>query len=858
MSRHAMNLGFFLLLVSTSADDLLGPEMTSDPRVLAGDSSASTTNSTNDGTSHDFHPHAHEALLFPFIGIMMGMMITHASSRLPALAALPYTVTLLFLGWILGAIHVESKGSLGTLSNSIRMWMEMDPHLLLYAFLPILLFGDAFSIIWHDFRRTACQCSILAGPGVVIGTGFMFLVSKYVFPYGWTDVECATFASILAATDPVAVVAVLKELGASRVLTMQIAGESLLNDGVAIVVWSVFHQFMLGDDLTAGDIILMFLRLAAGGLLFGFLVSIITARWIALASDKLVHTDDLIQLSLTVTVAYLAFIIGENELKVSGVLAVIFTALKLSQWAGPLIIDPGGIQHVWHLMEYLGNTVLFIFCGIMSYDSWAKVAWSDVGWCLVLYFFATVARGLMIFMLKPFVDLAGGSDITRTSWKECLVMTWGGLRGAVGLALILVVRATLVSQGKQSTADVMVFLVSGFATLTLFVNATTCGVLLNMLELTRPPDARVAMMDGLKTILVQLSHEYYTRSVESDGRFRKVHQDSLKGLLDSLGGDHGVHEITDSGTRTRATQVRDLKVPVATDADNELEKTPYWWSGFENPASRQSVQMMVREDSRKTAVCGSSTEERTAYRKLFLSMLRSRVLELISSGMLPARSEGSEKLLAAIDEADDFAADCLSDWRLLEERLYTKKRESFGRILELLQMVSPYSPYLPMETSDGTAFFDLFAVVNFLDAHHQICTQMLTCETFSADARKTIIAESVKEIESARETLEQHGIGVEDFQKVRTIQLASMLFEQQKIQVMQWSQMGVISSKETEELLHVVLHGIHHSQHSIQHKVLEAATRLKTSYEQPYRAERNSALVLFGKPAEDTLMKDSE
>ncbi|CAJ1332034.1 unnamed protein product [Effrenium voratum] len=94
----------------------------------------------------------------------------------------------------------------------------------------------------------------------------------------------------------------------------------------------------------------------------------------SLASDRLVHTDSLVQVALTITIAYISFFVGENELKVSGVLATIFAALMISKYATPLVVHKDGLGAVWHAMEYFGNTVLFTLCGVFSYESCKK--WS--------------------------------------------------------------------------------------------------------------------------------------------------------------------------------------------------------------------------------------------------------------------------------------------------------------------------------------------------------------------------------------------------------------------------------------------------------------------------------------------------
>ena len=143
-------------------------------------------------------------------------------------------------GIVLGVIHEETRCGLGDLSKSIDMWLHISPHLLLFAFLPALVFGDSMGLNYHVVKKMIWQCLLLASVGVIFTVVLLGVVAKYVFPYNWGWDLSLAFGAILAATDPVAVVAILNELGASQRLTMLISGEALFNDGTAIVVFNIF------------------------------------------------------------------------------------------------------------------------------------------------------------------------------------------------------------------------------------------------------------------------------------------------------------------------------------------------------------------------------------------------------------------------------------------------------------------------------------------------------------------------------------------------------------------------------------------------------------------------------------------
>ena len=182
------------------------------------------------------------AIVFMVLAVFVGVLAEQVLKKLHKYGgpAIPYTAFILIIG-LVTRIAAEAKGTYKHLSCSFHVWETMDGHLLLYAFIPPLVFGDAMNLDFNILKNCLSQCATLAFPGVAIGAALFAVVVKYIIPstvhWGW-DLSLA-FGAVMSATDPVAVVALLKQLGAPDSLTMIIGGESLLNDGMAMILWAV-------------------------------------------------------------------------------------------------------------------------------------------------------------------------------------------------------------------------------------------------------------------------------------------------------------------------------------------------------------------------------------------------------------------------------------------------------------------------------------------------------------------------------------------------------------------------------------------------------------------------------------------
>ena len=177
---------------------------------------------------------------------------------------IPFTVAVLLLGFIIGIIIVHIKSTENDFLLAEDQLSRINPHLIYYIFLPLLIFDSSFNGHFHIVKHQLVSAIILAGPGVLIATAMIAVCGIYIFPYNWSWLVGLLFGSILSATDPVAVVALLHDSGASKSLASLIDSESLLNDGSAFVIFLIFNNILVGGDHSAKKIIIDIVKYSIG------------------------------------------------------------------------------------------------------------------------------------------------------------------------------------------------------------------------------------------------------------------------------------------------------------------------------------------------------------------------------------------------------------------------------------------------------------------------------------------------------------------------------------------------------------------------------------------------------------------
>jgi len=398
---------------------------------------------------------------------------------------LPYTVILLLLGIGIAFFEKYSWLEEGVLSHMIRVVADIDPHLILFLFLPILIFESAYSMEPHLFFRIAPQIIVLAVFGLIISMVLTAFAVSWLF--SWSIGLALLFGALISATDPVAVVALLKEKSSRKRLETLLEGESLLNDGTAIVFFSLFYGFALGQtaELNSFEVVFDFFRIVFMGIFIGALVG-----WLTLWIIGRLFNQALVEITLSVVAAYIAFIVSEG-LHVSGVVSLVSLGLMYST-LGRTKISPEVthfLHQFWEMMAYMANTLIFLIVGIVivlhvNFDN--PRMWAELG---ALYILLLLIRTSSVVILMPVLKRIG-VGITR---QKATVLIWGGLRGAVSLSMAL-----SLSQDSSVSAEFseqVLFLTAGIVVLTIVFNGSSMEALLKLLGLDKLPPAKAASVE---------------------------------------------------------------------------------------------------------------------------------------------------------------------------------------------------------------------------------------------------------------------------------------------------------------------------------------------------------------------------
>ncbi|MDP7312280.1 MAG: cation:proton antiporter [Candidatus Thalassarchaeaceae archaeon] len=377
--------------------------------------------------------------LEPLLGTLILALLVAIAIRW---VRLPYTIALVIVGLILGWLGesmfsgIEPDGGL------------LSAELILFILLPPLLFEGSSAMHIDRLKSNWRTISLLAIPGVLINTLVIALIcwrliwwgEEHGFLYG------LLIGSILAATDPVCVLALVSNLGAQKRLSVLLEGESLFNDGTAIVLFNIIllttlsiiagESIGLGQVLTDG--IASFIVVVTVGVVVGYLCGMV--------ANHLLHQseDHLVEIALTVALAFGSFLLAEL-MHGSGVISVVVAGLLVGNKGVPEGMTPTarvGLHHFWEVVSFLVNSILFL---VVGYELQSVIAWDmHTGFLALVAIMAALFARLAVFPLTDIANIGGVNKIDR-KWQ--LAMWWGGLRGSIPIALLLLL-SHIVHEGQ--------------------------------------------------------------------------------------------------------------------------------------------------------------------------------------------------------------------------------------------------------------------------------------------------------------------------------------------------------------------------------------------------------------------------
>jgi CPA1 family monovalent cation:H+ antiporter len=364
--------------------------------------------------------------------LLVACLIAMLSRRL----GLPYIVGLVAAGFLVALLPSAPE-------------VPLSRELIFNILLPPLVFEAALQLDWRRFRRELPLTLTLAFLGVAIAAAVVACGMHYLV--GWSWIGAALFGVLIAATDPVSVIAVFREMGCQPRVSMVVESESLLNDGVAAVGFVLLSAIAAGASPDAASIVPAFAWTLGGGVVTGVAISAAILLIVGRTNDPLV------EITLTAIAAYSSFLLAE-QFHASGIISALSAGLVIGSFGTRLFSREGSerVGHAWEFFAFLANSIVFILIGMNVADQPVSALGSTAAAVAIMLVLA--GRGVSIYPLAAL--------FSRSRWRLPAtyqhILFWGGLRGALALALALAVPRTV---PERSAIIATAFVVVAFSIL---------------------------------------------------------------------------------------------------------------------------------------------------------------------------------------------------------------------------------------------------------------------------------------------------------------------------------------------------------------------------------------------------------
>ncbi len=412
------------------------------------------------------------------IAILLGFITSKISDRIQSTIAITASA-------MVGSLLLLLFGSFNWLNLDVIATETMKQidfkSFLLNGILGFLLFAGSLGIKLPVMKDQKWEITLFALFSTLASTffiGFLIYGAAYLVGLQIDFIYCVLFGALISPTDPIAVLAIIKNLRAPKRLSMQVEGESLFNDGVGLVIFTtIFAVAFGGQEPTTGGILSLFMKEAIGGILFGFVLGLI-AHFLISATD-----DGSLEILLTLTIPTAGFMLA-NQLHVSGALATVVAGIMIGNWTrhkGFSEQSQRYLDHFWEMIDHFLNSLLFLLIGLAL----LLVDFTFRGFLLMLLAIPVCLAARYASLWIPYKAMQRFRTYNPYTLK---ILTWGGLRGGLALAMALSIPpATAFVEGTSvDVRDLLLLMTYAVVMFSILVQGVTIEKMIQKSKLVDP------------------------------------------------------------------------------------------------------------------------------------------------------------------------------------------------------------------------------------------------------------------------------------------------------------------------------------------------------------------------------------
>ncbi len=412
------------------------------------------------------------------IAILLGFITSKISDRIQSTIAITASA-------MVGSLLLLLFGSFNWLNLDVIATETMKQidfkSFLLNGILGFLLFAGSLGIKLPVMKDQKWEITLFALFSTLASTffiGFLIYGAAYLVGLRIDFIYCVLFGALISPTDPIAVLAIIKNLRAPKRLSMQVEGESLFNDGVGLVIFTtIFAVAFGGQEPTTGGILSLFMKEAIGGILFGFVLGLI-AHFLISATD-----DGSLEILLTLTIPTAGFMLA-NQLHVSGALATVVAGIMIGNWTrhkGFSEQSQRYLDHFWEMIDHFLNSLLFLLIGLAL----LLVDFTFRGFLLMLLAIPVCLAARYASLWIPYKAMQRFRTYNPYTLK---ILTWGGLRGGLALAMALSIPpATAFVEGTSvDVRDLLLLMTYAVVMFSILVQGVTIEKMIQKSKLVDP------------------------------------------------------------------------------------------------------------------------------------------------------------------------------------------------------------------------------------------------------------------------------------------------------------------------------------------------------------------------------------